>query len=99
MQEGINIKHRGEIEDIIDLLRREGDLIIDYSIYLEEEGLWRLLDPTMFLHADHLTLLIPVIIYMRNGDLLTGLVEVLVLYVDEQQTEQLLLRFVDLCNG
>lgn len=74
MQEWIYVEHCGEIEDIIDFLWGKGVLVIYNSINLEEESLWRLLDPTMLLYSDHLTLLIPVVIDMRNSDLLTGLV-------------------------
>lgn len=96
MQEGIDIKNRRKIEDIIDFLRRKRILIIDYSINLEEKSLRCLFDPTMFLNTNHLSFLIPIIIYMRDGYLFTGLVEVLVLDVDEEQTEELFLGLVDL---
>ena len=97
MQEGIDIEDGGEVEDIVDLLRREGVLIIDDAIDLEEEGLGRLLDPTMLLHPNHLSFLVAVVVDVRDGDLLAGLVEVLVLDVDEEQAEELLLRLVNLC--
>ena len=48
----------------------------------------------MLVHPNDLSLFIAIIIDARDSHLLTGLIEVLVLHVHEEQTEQLLFSFV-----
>jgi hypothetical protein len=93
-QERIDVENSGEVKGVIDFLRRQGSLIVYHPIYLEKESLWSLLDPCMLVHPNDLSLFIAIIIDARDSHLFTGLIEVLVFHVHEEQTEQLLFSFV-----
>lgn len=95
-EEGVDVEYGGEIEGIIDLLGSKGSLIVEDTIDLEEEGLRGILDPRVLIDSNDFSLLIAIVLYMRDCDFLTGLVEILMLHVHEKQTEELFFCLIDL---
>jgi hypothetical protein len=75
LQEWVDVESSWEIEQVVNLLESLARFVIDDSIDLKKKSLWGLFDPAMFFDPNHLSLLVAIIIDMRYGDLLTGLVE------------------------
>ena len=94
-QEGVNIEGGGEIKHVIDFLESHGLFVVLDSVDLEEESFRRSLDPAVLLDPDDLSFFVAVVVNVRDGDLFAGVVELSMLGVDEEQTEQLLLSLVD----
>lgn len=96
VEEGINIKFFGEVEWIIDFLKGSFLLIKDDSVDLEKEGFGCLLDPSTFFNSYNLAFFISVVIDVRNNNFFESLIKFLVFNIDEKQTEELFLLFVEL---
>lgn len=96
LEERINIKRSWEVKRIVDLFECLSCFIICDSIYLKEKCFGSLFDPTMFLNPNNLTLLIAVVINMRNGYFFTSLIEFSIFDVDHKQTKELIFGFVNL---
>lgn len=94
-QEGVNIEGGGKIKHVIDFLESHGLFVVLDSVDLEEESFRRSLDPAVLLDPDNLSFFVAVVVNVRDGDLFAGVVELSMLGVDEEQTEQLLLSLVD----
>ena len=73
-----------------------GGLIVCNSVDLEEKCFRRLLNPTVFFNTNDLSFFISVVVNMGDCDLLAGVVELPMSDVEEEQTEKLLLGFMDL---